>query len=99
MMATKSSKKTKSVAVNIPAPGTFMPPMSADENKGPKLETCDVGPFNLKGVKVDLNQYSEEQVREMIAWARENDAYVVEDKGLFSWRKEAKRDWFILRWT
>ena len=34
----------------------------------------------------------------MIAWARENDAYVVEDKGLFSWKKEAKRDWFILRW-
>ena len=22
-----------------------------------------------------------------------------EDKGLFSWKSEAKRDWFILRWS
>jgi hypothetical protein len=95
----KTKNTTATTQVNIPAPGTFMPPMSADENKGPKLETCDVGPFRLKGVKVDLNQYTAEQVQEMIAWARENDAYVVEDKGLFSWRKESKRDWFVLRWT
>lgn len=91
-----ASKKT--TQVNIPAPGTFMPPMSAEERKDPKIETCEVGPFRLKGVKVDLNQYTAEQAAEMIAWAKENDAYVVEDKGLFSWRKESKRDWFILRW-
>jgi hypothetical protein len=24
---------------------------------------------------------------------------VVEDKGLFSWKSEAKRDWFVLRWS
>lgn len=99
-MATKGKKKAQAATtVNIPAPGTFMPPMSADENKGPKLETCEVGPFRLKGVKVDFAQFTEDQIQEMIAWAKENDAYVVEDKGLFSWKKEAKRDWFILRWT
>jgi hypothetical protein len=93
------AKSKNTTQVNIPAPGTFMPPMSAEENKGPKLETCEVGPFRLKGVKVDVNQYTAEQVTEMITWARDNDAYVVEDKGLFSWKSEAKRDWFILRWS
>ncbi len=93
-----AKKKTPNPTVNVPAPGTFMPPMTTEE-KGPKLETCEVGPFRLKGVKVDFAQYTEDQIQEMIAWARDNDAYVVEDKGLFSWRKEAKRDWFILRWT
>jgi hypothetical protein len=93
------AKSKNTTQVNIPTPGTFMPPMSAEENKGPKLENCEVGPFRLKGVKVDVNQYTAEQVTEMITWARDNDAYVVEDKGLFSWKSEAKRDWFILRWS
>jgi hypothetical protein len=95
----KQKNTTATAQVMRPSPNTFMPPMSGEENKGPKLETCEVGPFRLKGVKVDVNQYTAEQVTEMIAWARDNDAYVVEDKGLFSWKSEAKRDWFILRWS
>ncbi len=56
-----------------------IPQPSGEDKKGPKIETCDVGPFRLKGVKVDFNQYTEDQIKEMVAWARENDAYVVED--------------------
>lgn len=93
------AKSKNTTQVNIPAPGSFMPPLSAEERSGPKLETCEVGPFRLKGVKVDTNQYTVEQVAEMISWARDNGAYIVEDKGLFSWKSEAKRDWFILRWS
>lgn len=70
-----------------------------EDKKGPKLETCEVGPFRLKGVKVDTSQFSEAQYQEMIVWVKENSGYVVEDKGLFSWKSEAKRDWFILRWS
>lgn len=81
-------------------PNLPQPPFG-NENKRdePKLQTCEVGPFRLKGVKVDLNQFTQEQIEEMFAWARENDAYIVEDRGLFSWKSEAKRDWFILRWS
>jgi hypothetical protein len=76
------------------------PPFGAEAAKqGPKLESCEVGPFRLKGVKVDLGQYTEEQVVEMRSWAKENGAYVDSDRGLFSWKDEAKRDWFILRWS
>jgi len=76
-----------------------LPQPSGEDKKGPKLETVEVGPFRLKGVKIDVNQFTNEQYQEMIAWAKENNAYIVEDKGLFSWKSEAKRDWFILRWS
>jgi hypothetical protein len=65
----------------------------------PKLATCEVGPFRLKGVKIDPNQYTPEEVAEMTQWARDNGGYVQEQQGLFSWRKESLRDWFILRWS
>jgi hypothetical protein len=81
-------------------PNLPQPPFG-NENKTdqPKIQTCEVGPFRLKGVKVDLNQYNEDQIKEMIDWAKENGAYVAEDKGLFSWKNESKRDWFLLRWS
>jgi hypothetical protein len=81
-------------------PNLPIPPFgNGDKKDEPKLQICEVGPFRLKGVKVDLNQFTEDQIREMMVWARENDAYVAEDTGLFSWKSEAKRDWFILRWS
>ncbi len=76
--------------INLPNP---------EGKKGPKIETCEVGPFRLKGVKVDIEQFTADEYKEMIAWSKENGAYVVEDRGLFSWKSEAKRDWFILRWS
>jgi len=80
-------------------PNSIMTPMiPGDPSKTPKLETVTVGPFNLPGIKVDLNQYTPKQVEEMIAWARENRAYIVEEQGLFSWRTAKLRDWFILKW-
>lgn len=93
-MARKSKSANNTAVIN---PATITVPQPEDK-KGPKIETCEVGMFRLPGVKVDFNQYTEEQVKEMLAWAKENSAYVVEERGLFSWRKEAKRDWFILRW-
>lgn len=73
-------------------------PMQGEAKREPKLVTCAVGPFNLPSVQVDFNQYTPEQVLEMIDWARENGAYVDEERGLFSWRKAKLRDWFILKW-
>jgi hypothetical protein len=80
-------------------PNLPQPPFG-NENKvdEPKIATCEVGPFRLAGVKVDFNQFTEEEVKEITDWARENGAYV-SDTGLFSWRDPGKRDWFILRWT
>lgn len=71
---------------------------TGEDKKGPKLETCEVGMFRLPGVKVDVEQFSEQQLDEMRVWARENGAYSDPGNGLFSWKDTAKRDWFILRW-
>lgn len=95
-MARKSKSVNNTAVIN---PTITVPQPAGEDQKGPKIETCEVGMFRLPGVKVDFNQYTEEQVKEMLAWARENSAYVVEERGLFSWRKEAKRDWFVLRWS
>jgi hypothetical protein len=103
-MAKKTKNATSSsVSTAVTNPGAVFNnitiPQPSGERKAPKLSTIEVGPFRLPGVEVDLNQYSAEQAAEMIAWARENGAYVIEDKGLFSWKKTKMRDWFILRWT
>lgn len=80
-------------------PNTLPPFGNEDAAPGPKLEAVQVGMFRLPGVKVDLNQFTPEQIEEMRSWAKENDAYDDGDRGLFSWKSEAKRDWFILRWS
>jgi hypothetical protein len=88
---------------NTTAVNNINTPMSAfgppQDKQGPKLQSVEVGPFRLKGVKIDTNQYTPEQYAEMITWAKENKAYVTEETGLFSWKDESKRDWFILRWS
>jgi hypothetical protein len=63
-----------------------------------KLSSCDVGPFRLPGVSIDTMQFTEEEVDLMLAWAKENHAYVT-GRDLISWRSIKHRDWFILKWT
>ncbi len=73
-------------------------PQPSSENKEPKIKTVDVGPFRLPGVKVDLNQFDQDQAQELMDFARETGAYIRED-GLLSWKSASRRDWFILRWS
>jgi hypothetical protein len=93
-MTVKGSKptvgSTTSAVINIPSP-------AVQKQTAPKIETCQVGPFRLPGVRVDVEQYTEQQLTEMTQWVRENGGYG--DSGLYSWRDAAKRDWFILRWS
>lgn len=65
--------------------------------KGPKLETCEVGMFRLPGVKIDLEQFNEDQIKEMEEFARESGAFI--GSGLYSWKNAGKRDWFILKYS
>jgi hypothetical protein len=93
-MTVKGSKST--VGPAIPAV-INIPPPAVQKQTAPKIETCQVGPFRLPGVRVDVEQYTEQQLTEMTQWVRENGGYG--DSGLYSWRDAAKRDWFILRWS
>ena len=69
----------------------------AEGKKGPKLETCEVGMFRLPGVKIDLEQFTQEQIKEMEDFARESGAFI--GGGLYSWKNAGKRDWFILKYS
>ena len=84
-----SNNNTAVTNTNLPPPGTG----------AAKLSACEVGPFRLPGVRIDLNQFTTEQVADMRVWAEENGAYGDADTGIFSWRDKGKRDWFILRWS
>lgn len=102
----RKSKKASAASVNtaVTNPGAIfnnitLPQPSGEDKKGPKFETCSVGMFRLPGVKVDFNQFTEEQVEEMRKWALENGAYADPGNGLFSWKDPAKRDWFLLKWS
>lgn len=77
--------------ITLPVPG------SQETKKEPKLQTCEVGPFRLPGVRLDLEQFTDQELAEMDTWAKENGAYL--GHGLYSWKDAAKRDWFILRWS
>lgn len=65
------------------------------------IEQCQVGMFNLPGVKIVKTILPEELIAEMQAWARENHCGTMmsDQGGLWSFRTKAQRDWFILRWT
>lgn len=74
--------------INLPTP---------ENKKGPKLESCEIGPFRLPGIKVDAEQFTEEQLKEMEDFAKESGAFV--GNGHFSWKNAGKRDWFILKYS
>lgn len=70
---------------------------TAEGKKGPKMETCEIGMFRLPGVKIDAEQFTEDQIKEMEDFARESGAFV--GNGHFSWKNAGKRDWFILKYS
>lgn len=71
--------------------------MDSGETVKDKLTACEVGMFKLPGLIMDVEQYSEQQIEEMQSWAKENGATRMTET-LWSFRKEAMRDWFVLKW-
>ena len=55
--------------------------------------------FNLPGIKFAKGQIPEELLSEMDAWAKENKCGYMMNEWLWSFKSEAQRDWFVLRWN
>lgn len=70
--------------------------MTDAENKKPKFHSCEIGPFRLPGITIDPEQVTEDELKDMQAWAGQNHAFV--SGTLLSWRSAKHRDWFILKW-
>jgi hypothetical protein len=63
------------------------------------MEHVKVGMFNLPGLKFDKGQIPDELQLEMEIWAKENHCGYMMNQWLWSFKNEAQREWFILRWT
>lgn len=63
-----------------------------------KMKNVQVGMFKLPGIVFEKNELSEELNSEMIAWAQAEGVGMSMTESLWSFKKEAHREWFILRW-
>jgi hypothetical protein len=62
------------------------------------MKQVEVGPFKLPGLSFNKGQLSEELNNQMIAWANAEGVGMSMTESLWSFKKEAHREWFILRW-
>jgi len=63
-----------------------------------ELKQVKVGMFKLPGILFDKDP-SPEIIEEMTAWCKENHCGFCSGPKLWSFKNEAQRDWFILRWS
>jgi hypothetical protein len=63
------------------------------------MENCEVGMFRLPGLVFEKGQLSEELLLEMTTWAQAEGVGMSMTDRLWSFKKEAHREWFILRWA
>lgn len=63
------------------------------------MEHIKVGMFNLPGIKFAKGQLPEDLLLEMDAWSKENKCGYMMNDWLWSFKTEAQRDWFVLRWN
>jgi hypothetical protein len=65
-----------------------------------KIETCQVGMFRLPGIVLTKEEVTEDKLSEMDAWRlTEQGTGTRMTDLLWSFKTEAQRDWFILRWS
>jgi hypothetical protein len=62
------------------------------------MKHVEVGPFRLPGIVFEKGELSTELNEEMIDWASKEGVGMSMTESLWSFRKEAHREWFILRW-
>ena len=63
------------------------------------MQNVEVGMFRLPGLVFEGNEISPELLEEMKAWAEAEGVGMNMTERLWSFRKEAHREWFILRWS
>ena len=62
------------------------------------MKQCKVGPFELPGLVFNPGELPPELNEEMIKWAQAEGVGMSMTERLWSFKKEAHREWFILRW-
>jgi hypothetical protein len=63
------------------------------------MKNVEVGMFRLPGLAFEKGQLTDKLLAEMIAWAKEEGVGMNMTENLWSFKKEAHREWFVLRWS
>lgn len=63
------------------------------------MKNVEVGLFRLPGISFERGELPTELNEEMIAWAKKEGVGMSMTESLWSFKKEAHRDWFVLRWS
>lgn len=63
------------------------------------MHNVEVGMFRLPGLVFDAEEISNELLEEMKEWANAEGVGMNMTEKLWSFKKEAHREWFILRWS
>ena len=61
------------------------------------MKNVEVGMFKLPGLVFERGELPPELNEEMIAWAKEEGVGMSMTENLWSFKKEAHREWFVLR--
>jgi hypothetical protein len=62
------------------------------------MKHVEVGMFRLPGIAFEKGELPAELNEEMIQWAQAEGVGMGMTESLWSFKKEAHREWFILRW-
>jgi hypothetical protein len=63
------------------------------------MKNVEVGMWKLPGITFKADRLSADVADEMVVWAKENHCGTCMGPGFWSFKTEAQREWFILRWT
>jgi L-rhamnose isomerase len=63
------------------------------------MKHVEVGMFRLPGLTFTKEEITPEVLEEMQAWAEAEGVGMSMTETLWSFKKEAHRDWFVLRWS
>lgn len=62
------------------------------------MKHVEVGLWRLPGIAFEKGELPTELNQQMIAWAEAEGVGMSMTASLWSFRKEAHREWFVLRW-
>lgn len=62
------------------------------------MKQVKVGMWNLPGLSFEKGELPAELNEEMIKWAQAEGVGMSMTESLWSFKKEAHREWFIMRW-
>jgi len=63
------------------------------------MKNVEVGMFRLPGIVFEKDELPTELNDEMVRWANAEGVGMSMTENLWSFKKEAHREWFILRWA